>query len=102
MRDLTKAIVSLYPGAQWVLNGDTYEGLEWLAGNDKPKPTQEELEAEADRLHQVWLNEQYKRDRAKAYPAINDQLDMLYWDKQNGTSKWEQAIQAVKDKYPKP
>lgn len=101
MRDLTKAIVSLYPGAQWVLNGDTYEGLEWLPGNDKPKPTKEELEAEADRLHQVWVNNQYQRDRAKEYPPIADQLDMLYWDKINNTNKWETAIQAVKDKYPK-
>lgn len=102
MKDLSKAIVSLYPGAQWILNGDQYSGLEWLPGNDKPKPTQKELEDEADRLHQVWLNEQYKRDRAKEYPPIADQLDMLYHDKIDGTNTWENAIQAVKDKYPKP
>lgn len=102
MRDLTKALVSLYPGAQWTLNGDQYSGLEWLPGNDKPKPTQEELEAEADRLHQVWLNNQYQRDRAKEYPAIADQLDMLYHDKLDGTTTWQDAVQVVKDKYPKP
>ena len=102
MRDLTKALVSLYPGAQWTLNGDQYSGLEWLPGNDKPKPTQEELEAEADRLHQVWLNTQYQRDRVKEYPAITDQLDMLYHDKLDGTTTWQDAVQAVKDKYPKP
>ena len=101
MRDLTKALISLYPGAQWTLNGDQYSGLEWLPSNDKPKPTQEELEAEADRLHQVWLNNQYQRDRAKEYPAITDQLDMLYHDKLDGTTTWQDAIQAVKDKYPK-
>ena len=102
MRDLTKALISLYPGAQWTLNGEHYSGLEWLPGNDKPKPTQEELEAEADRLHQVWLNNQYQRDRAKEYPAITDQLDMLYHDKLDGTTTWQDAVQAVKDKYPKP
>ena len=102
MKDLTKALASLYPGAQWSLNGDQYSGLEWLPGNDKPKPTQEELEAEADRLHQVWLNNQYQRDRAKEYPAITDQLDMLYHDKLDGTTTWQDAVQAVKDKYPKP
>jgi hypothetical protein len=100
MRDLTKAIISLYPGAQWTLNGDQYSGLDWLS-TDKPKPSQEELEAECDRLHQVWLNNQYQRDRAKEYPAITDQLDMLYWDKVNSTDNWQQAVQAVKDKYPK-
>lgn len=101
MRDLTKAIISLYPGAQWTLNGDQYSGLDWLPGNDKPKPSQEELEAECDRLHQVWLNNQYQRDRAKEYPPLADQLDMLYWDKVNSTDNWQQAVQAVKDKYPK-
>ena len=101
MRDLSKALTSLYPGSQWVLNGDEYTGLDWLPGNDKPKPSQEELEAECDRLHQVWLNNQYQRDRAKEYPPLADQLDMLYWDKVNSTDNWQQAVQAVKDKYPK-
>jgi hypothetical protein len=29
-------------------------------------------------------------------------VDLLYWDKVNGTNNWQTAIQAVKDKYPKP
>jgi hypothetical protein len=102
MRDLTKALISLYPGAQWTLNGDSYEGLDWLPVNDIPKPTLAELEAECDRLNQVWLDTQYQRDRAKEYPSLADQLDMQYWDKINGTTTWADAIQAVKDKYPKP
>ena len=44
---------------------------------------------------------QYQRDRAKDYPSIQEQLDMQYWDKINGTNKWQQAINAVKQKYPK-
>ena len=43
----------------------------------------------------------YKELRAFEYPNLTDQLDMLYWDKINGTNNWETAIQAVKDKYPK-
>ena len=102
MRDLTKALTSLYPGSSWSLNGDNYSGLDWHDTNDSPKPSQAELEAECDRLHQVWINNQYQRDRVQEYPPITNQLDMLYWDKVNGTNNWEQAIQAVKDKYPKP
>ena len=38
------AILSLnYIGAQWSLNGDSYEGLDWL--DSTPKPTQAELDA---------------------------------------------------------
>lgn len=102
MKDITKALISLYPGSQWTLNGDTYEGLDWLSGNDKPKPTQAELEAECDRLQAEWEAKQYQRDRAKEYPSLADQMDMQYWDKINGTTTWADAIQAVKDKYPKP
>jgi hypothetical protein len=30
-----------------------------------------------------------------------EQMDMQYWDNINGTTTWADAIQAVKDKYPK-
>ena len=99
MRDLSKALTSLYPGSQWVLNGDEYSGLDWLPGNEKPKPTQKELEDEADRLHQVWLNNQYQRDRAKAYPSFAEQFDTLY---HGGYDAWKATIDEVKDRFPKP
>ena len=31
-----------YQGSEWILDGESYEGLTWLS--DTPKPTQEELE----------------------------------------------------------
>jgi hypothetical protein len=40
--DYTAVLLANYPGAQWTLNGDTYDGLEWL--DDTPKPTQAELD----------------------------------------------------------
>jgi phosphoglucomutase len=45
---------------------------------------------------------EYARNRADAYPSIQDQLDMQYWDSVNGTTTWKDAIQAVKDANPKP
>ena len=45
---------------------------------------------------------QYQRDRKEEYPSIEDQLDMIYWDKKNGTTVWDDAVEAVKAKYPKP
>ena len=44
----------------------------------------------------------YKSDRAKAYPSIQDQLDMQYWDKKNGTTTWVDAVAKVKSDNPKP
>ena len=44
----------------------------------------------------------YKDQRAAAYPSLNDQADMAYWDRQNGTTTLDDAILAVKVAYPKP
>jgi len=44
---------------------------------------------------------QYQRDRETAYPSIQEQLDMQYWDKVNGTTNWEDAIAKVKLDNPK-
>jgi len=42
-----------------------------------------------------------QRDRASAYPSLQDQADMAYWDRQNGTTTLDDAITAVKTAYPK-
>lgn len=41
----------------------------------------------------------YKYSRQAEYPAIEDQLDDIFW---NGLDAWKENIQAIKDKYPKP
>ena len=43
----------------------------------------------------------YAELRQQEYPSREEQLDMMYWDKVNGTTVWEDTIQAIKDKYPK-
>lgn len=68
---------------------------------DIAKPTQEQLdaletEAQAEEDLQTILN-----TRATAYPSIQEQLDMQYWDKVNGTTNWEDAIAKVKLDNPK-
>ena len=40
--------------------------------------------------------------RAAAYPSIQDQMDMQYWDAVNGTTTWKDAIAKVKSDNPKP
>jgi hypothetical protein len=44
----------------------------------------------------------YKYLRLLEYALIQDQLDMIYWDKVNDTTKWQDHIASVKAKYPKP
>jgi hypothetical protein len=97
--DIINALQSLRPGAQWTLNGDDYEGLTWHDENELPPPTEEEIQAEVERLQQVYENNQYQRDRAFEYPPIKEQLDTLY---HQGYDGWKASIDEVKNKYPKP
>ena len=43
----------------------------------------------------------YSEKRQAEYPAIPDQLDMIYWDKVNNTNLWQEKIAEIKAKYPK-
>lgn len=43
MTDYAAVLVANYPGSEWTLEGDTYDGLTWLS--DTPKPSQAELDA---------------------------------------------------------
>ena len=48
----------------------------------------------------AWVDpDQYKYDRAQAYPSIADQLDTIYHE---GIDAWKAQIAAVKQEYPKP
>ena len=44
----------------------------------------------------------YKTARRTAYPTVEEQIDMQYWDKKNGTTTWVDAITKVKTDNPKP
>jgi hypothetical protein len=91
------AILSLVPNAQVVIRGDE---VEWHNPSTAPV-TDAQIDAELTRLQAEYDAKQYQRDRAKEYPSIQEQMDMQYWDAINGTTTWQDAINAVKTKYPK-
>ena len=47
--DITHALQSLKPGAQWTLLGDDYSGLEWL-DSSQTKPTETEVNSKISEL----------------------------------------------------
>ena len=99
MTTIIKSIVAINPTAQVSVSGDDINSIEWHNGTT-PIPANEIL-AKQQELITEYNSKQYQRDRAKDYPSIQEQLDLQYWDKINGTNKWQQAINAVKQKYPK-
>jgi len=99
MTDITKAIKAINNSAEFSVNADDINQITWHNGTT-PIPANEIL-AKQQELIAEYNAKQYQRDRAKEYPSIQEQLDLQYWDKINNTNKWEEAINAVKNKYPK-
>jgi hypothetical protein len=84
-----RAISALYPNVH-VIRGDVAYDI-----------NENVVEYDADAVTN-WVDpNQYKLDRASAYPSIQEQLDMQYWDSVNGTTTWADAIAKVKADYPK-
>jgi tRNA A37 N6-isopentenylltransferase MiaA len=95
------AIQTLVPGAQWVLTGEDYSGLEWLS-EDIEKPTEEALLEEVARLQADYDALDYQRLRAPEYPPMADYLDGIVKGDQQQVDAYIAACLAVKEKYPKP
>jgi hypothetical protein len=100
---LCDSLCNLTPGAQWKIDGKDYSGIVWLekpvSKGGQEKPTEEEVQAEVERLQAEYEYNQYQRNRATSYPSIQDQLDVLY---HQGYDGWKESINKVKEEYPKP
>ena len=77
--------------------------------NERREFTDAEYDQAIEDRAQFKLDEQdngYARDRQQAYPALAEQLDMLYHDMTAGkgdkTGDWYKALKKVKDDNPKP
>jgi len=99
MTDIISAILAINPNAKVSVNAEDFEQITWLNGT--AVISKADIQAKQAELQTAYDAEQYQRDREKEYPSWQDQMDMQYWDKINNTSTWQDAVQAVKDKYPK-
>jgi Pyruvate/2-oxoacid:ferredoxin oxidoreductase gamma subunit len=94
-------LVNLHSGTWFEFDGEhVYENL-IILDEQYAKPSQEECETGLQQMIDEWNANQYKANRASAYPSIQEQLDMQYWDSVNGTTTWADAIAKVKADYPK-
>ena len=94
----TKAIFKAYPN---VVQIDEGEGA-FDINDNKVEIDQSLVDAARAAIDSEYALVKYKDDRKSAYPSIEDQLDMQYWDSVNGTTTWKDAIAKVKSDNPKP
>tara|TARA_B100000886_G_C20420154_1_gene491139 strand:+ start:1608 stop:1901 length:294 start_codon:yes stop_codon:yes gene_type:complete len=96
MTSIIKAIVAINPNAKVSITSADIKKIQW---HDGTKPiAEEDILAKQKELQTAYDKVKYQRDRAEAYPSIEDQLDDLY---HNGIDGWKTTIKAIKDKYPK-
>ena len=96
---IATALNSICPSLWLTIEGSDYNTLVMIDG--ATKPTKEAFNAEITRLQAEYDSKQYARNRAEAYPSLQEQADMAYWDRQNGTTTLDDAISAVKIQFPK-
>ena len=99
MTDIIRAIKKINPNAKVSVGGNDVNDITWHNGTT-PIP-KADIEAKMVEVQAEYDANQYQRDRVTAYPTIQDQLDMQYWDNVNGTTTWEDAIAKVKADNPK-
>ena len=111
MTDIIKSIIAVRKEQDGqrprvTVNNDNINETIWHDGNPTNITNQQILDKQVE-LKADYDAKQYQRDRTEkpekgGYPKIEDQLDMLWHDKKDGTTTWEDAVQAVKDANPKP
>ena len=93
---IDKAIKKINPNAKFTVNAEDYKQITWLDGTTPISKA--DIEAKIIELQTDYDSKEYKRDRAKEYPPMADQLDDIF---HNGINSWKASIQIIKDKYPK-
>ena len=93
-------VVSMVGGA---ISGDSDGPFTYHDG--QTPPTDEAIDAEIIRLQAEYDAQEYARNRATEYPAIAEQLDLLYHDMTAGkgtkAGNWYKAVKKVKTDNPK-
>jgi hypothetical protein len=96
MIDITKALLSLTPKAEWLIRNDE---ITWL-DTTQTQPSQAEIEAEVTRLQTEYDSQAYARSRKQEYDKLN-QWEMQFDDNRDGTTTWVDSINEIKERFPK-
>ncbi len=92
-----EAIQALCPTAEWSMDGDN---IDWLS-EDIDQPSEEDIVRKQDEMQYEYEIKEYQQQRKIVYPSREKQFDMMYWDKINDTTTWQDAINEVKELFPK-
>ena len=96
---IDKAILKINPDAEFTINGDDINQINWL--NETTPISKADIEAKITELEIEFNSEEWKRNRQAEYPSHEDCIHALL-DGGNTLTELQEKRQAVKNKYPKP
>ena len=95
--NIANAITAINPSAIFSYTDDDINSIVWGQGTTPISTTT--IQNKINELQTIWDSKAYVDERN--YPSIQDQLDMLYWDKVNNTNTWQDSITSIKNSAPK-
>ena len=99
MKDVIDAILAINPNALVNVNNENIDTIEWVGGT--PPISKSAIQAKQAELKTAWDAQDYARKRKAEYDKLN-QWELWYDDQKNGTKIWQNTINTIKAKYPKP
>ena len=99
MITIPDALQACRPGAEWVLRGNEYDGLEWL-DKVQTKPSFDEVQDTITMLALQLPDKLAKENRAVAYKL---EADPLFFKAQRGEAtqqEWLDKVEEIKQRYP--
>ena len=96
MASISRAIKDINPNAEFSVDGDDINSIEWHNGTTPISA--DDIQARQELMK---TRDAHIVPREMSYPSIQEQLDMMWHDKQNDTTTWEDAIAKVKSDNPK-
>jgi hypothetical protein len=96
MATIAQAILEINPNAEVSINGEDIDNIIWHDGTTPISKSDIE-----SKINEIETRDAHIEPRKNSYPSIQEQLDMMWHDKQNDTTTWEDAISKVKSDNPK-
>lgn len=108
--NLVELLQLKYPDKSPILDYQVFDNREkgkleisyWGDTMPDPQPNDTQIASWSIEFDLAHRQEQARALRAQAYPSLEDQLDMQFHDKRDGTNVWESTIEAIKAQYPIP
>ena len=96
--DICTAILAINPSAQVSVNGEDLDQITWHNGT--AEISKSDIQAKQAELKTAYDAQAYARSRKAEYDQLN-QFELISDDSINGTTTHKDAINAIKNKYPK-